>query len=317
MLTSSSSGRGGGGRAAPDIRRVLILGHSGFIGSRLEKIFRAESPRIEVVGLSVETHESAVDLTIPDCEKRLSAHLDSQTAVIMCSAIKRQMGDTLENFLQNMAMVSNTARLLQNTPVGRFLYFSSTAVYGEDIHNPNITEETAVHPTSYYGISKFTAECLLRKAFEKQKFSSLLILRPATVYGPGEDGYAYSPSGFIKSLLDRRPITFWGDGEEKREFVYIGDLVKLVHRLTFHSHAGVLNIVNGKSHTFRQVLDIASRMVPGEKTIDSKPRSKNKVDNGFLNVSLMRLVPDFSFTPLEDGMRQTFEHLSSNRPPDP
>ena len=50
-----------------------------------------------------------------------------------------------------------------------FHFFSSSAVYGEDIHNTHITEETPVCPTSYYGLAKYTAERLYAKTIGSQK----------------------------------------------------------------------------------------------------------------------------------------------------
>ena len=49
----------------------------------------------------------------------------------------------------------------------------NTAVYGEDVHNTRISEDTPVHPTSYYGIAKYSSECLFRKVIDTQKESTL------------------------------------------------------------------------------------------------------------------------------------------------
>ena len=177
------------------IRRVLILGHTGFIGSALAEVFRASEPRVEVIGMSTPE----IDLTA--AAVWLEKFFEPQTAVLMCAAIKRQRGDTLENFLKNLSMVTHLSPLLQERSVGRFVYFSSAAVYGEDIHNTRITEETAVCPRSYYGMVKFASECLLRKACEKHDPSPLVVLRPATVYGPGQRWVDYGPTRFVQAYL--------------------------------------------------------------------------------------------------------------------
>ncbi len=101
----------------------------------------------------------------------------------MC-AIKRQFSDNLDAFVQNVKMVVNLCRLPQDHPVARL--FCSAAVYGEDIENTNIREESAICPTSYYGIEKYTSECLLRKAFEGRDQRWLFIMRPPLVYSPGD-----------------------------------------------------------------------------------------------------------------------------------
>lgn len=286
-----------------DIKCILILGHSGFIGSHLEKYFHSLSPEIEVVGRSLPT----VDLTKKEDIVKLSDLFNLETAVIMCAAIKRQFGDNLGTFSQNLSMSINLCRLLEECPVRRFVFFSSAAVYGEDVHNMNITEQTPVHPTSYYGMAKYISECLLRKAIERQEQSSLLILRPPLIYGPGEPGETYGPVKFIKAALNKEQITLWGDGTERRDFIFIEDIVKIVYHLTFHEYVGVVNIASGKSYTFKDAIEIVSSFISDELKIISRPRTKKKVDNEFCNTRFANLLKDFSFVSLDEGIKRTFE----------
>lgn len=286
-----------------EIRRVLILGESGFIGNHLKEFFCNQSPEIEFIGRSFPL----IDLTKEKQALALADLFDLETAVVMCAAIKKQLGDSLDTLSQNLKIAMNLCRLLQEHPVARFVFFSSAAVYGEDIHNTDITEETPVQPTSYYGIAKYAAERLFRKVIAQQEQSSLLILRPPLVYGSGDQAESYGPSGFIRAAIRRERITLWGGGSEQREFIFIEDLVKIVHRLTFHKYDGIVNVVSGRSYTFKDALEIISRLVPFELQTDSRPRTKRKVDNGFRNELLLELLPDFCFTDLKEGIKHTFE----------
>lgn len=286
-----------------EVRRVLIFGHTGFIGSTLARHFRDHLTDIEVIGWSLPT----VDLTKARDVATLADLFDLSTAVIMCAAIKKQLGDSLEIFSQNLKMVVNLCQLLKDRPVQQFIYFSCTAVLGEDIHNTNITEETSVCPTSYYGVGKHTGERLLYKAVEFQTESSLLALRRPLVYGPEDQSRSYGPSGFVWAAVNGRKITLWGDGTERGEFIFVEDLAKIVHRLTFHKYDGVLNVVSGRSYTLKEALDIISRLVRFGLQIGSPTRTKRKVDHGFNNRLLTELLPSFSFTDLEDGIKRTFD----------
>lgn len=286
------------------IKRALILGHSGFIGGALMRTLGAR-PGLTVEGVSPGT----IDLTNAQDAGSLAAKFTPETAVILCSAIRRQDGDNQENFFRNLSMAANLAPLLAERPVGRFVYFSSAAVYGEDVEGRGIGESTPVRPTSYYGAAKFAAECLLRKAVEKQSPSPLLILRPPTVYGPGGLGAGsnYSPAGFLLAALRGRPLTLWGDGSELREFVLLDDLVRVVDDLLDHPFSGTLNVVSGVSRSFREAADIAYRLADAPARIDERPRSKNKADHGFNGSLLRSLLPGFQFASLEDGMRRLCE----------
>lgn len=281
------------------IKRVLILGHSGFIGSNLERLLRAEG--LETVGFSpVE-----IDLTRKEDAAKLASYFEPETAVVMCAAIKRQSGDTLENFEKNLAMTAAVAPLLQERPVGRFIYFSSTAVYGEDVHDLAIDERTPARPTSYYGIAKYASERILLKAVEK-KPSPLVLLRPPTIYGADEPGRPYGPLGFLRAASAGEPVTLWGDGSELREFVYIDDACRAVRALLDSGFAGALNLVSGRSVSFRQVLDAVGRLAPLP-PVQTRPRSKDKADHAFVARLLPELLPNFRFTSLEEGLKKAHE----------
>jgi len=280
--------------------RVLVLGHTGYIGSRLAAAFREMPPPLSVIGGSAPS----LDLTASSSVAALEQLLAPDCALVVCAAIKKQLGDTLESLTQNLAMIMNVCRALEAKPVGRVVYFSSAAVYGEDVAHDTITEATPVQPTSLYGIGKFTAERLLLRTVGRQPGSSLLILRPALVYGPHEPGYYYGPSGFLSKARARSPITLWGDGSECREFLYVDDVVEIVRRLTLGGATGVLNVVSGVSRTYLDALDAVAALLGERPVVTSKPRTKEKVDHFFDNAALRRACPEALFTPLSEAMRR-------------
>lgn len=286
-----------------DIRRVIILGNTGFIGGHLERFFRQRSPEIEIVGRSFPDF----DLTKAEDTFSIAEFLDLQTAVVMCSAIKKQLGDTVDAFSQNLLMAVNMCHLLQSHPAKRLVFISSAAVYGEDIHNTNITEETPIQPRTYYGTAKYAAECLFRKTVEGQGQTQLAIARPALVYGGGDRSYSYGPCGFIKAALNQEQIILWGDGTELREFVFVEDTVKILHELAVADCEGVFNIASGRSYTYVEALGIIEELVQSKIPVTSRPRTKEKVDHKFDTSHLAKLLPNISFTNLAEGMRQTYQ----------
>lgn len=285
------------------IKRILILGNTGFIGSHIEKKLRQFFPDKEIIGQSVRH----IDLTEEESIKKLEKVLSPETAVVMCAAIKKQLGDNLSTFQKNIKIVINVCQALQHSTVARFIYFSSAAVYGEDVQNTTLTEETPVAPISYYGIAKYISECLLLKVFQELGKEKIVILRPAVVYGPDEPGKFYGPSGFVKSVLCQEPITLWGDGNEYREFIFIDDVVNIVINLIFHNYSGIINVASGRSYTFQEILDIIERFLSLKLNINSRLRTKPRVDHRFNNALLKRLCPRVSFTSLEEGIHHVIE----------
>lgn len=284
----------------PPIGRVLVLGHGGFIGGALMRRLAAERPGLDVSGKSYPEF----DLTSAERARSLSGFFEPETAVVMLSAVKRQGGDTLENYLANVAMTANLCAAMEKRGPGRLIYLSSAAVYGEDAHDLAITEKTPVRLRSYYGMAKHACERLLEKTFQPKAGKGLVLLRPATVYGPGEPDAGYTPTGFLRKALAGEEIVLWGDGTELREFIYIDDLTVLLERLILGGFSGTLNIVSGRSRSFRDALDAVGALLGGVPEERSRPRSKAKADNVFVPDALKALFPGFVFTSLEDGLKK-------------
>lgn len=289
--------------AGDNLKKIIILGHTGFVGRNLEKFFKKNYPFIEILGKSLPS----MDLTKYDEASLLKDIFDDKTAVIMCSAIKRELGDSLDNFEMNVAMVCNICRILEKHPVKRFIYLSSTAVYGEDIHNLHISESTPTNPNSYYGIAKYASENLLRRIVNSEETGTLAIVRPPVIYGYG-DQPRYGPSQFIDSALNNNPITLWGDGTEKREFLFIEDAVNLINNLVFHTYEGALNLTSGKSYAFTEIIDTISSIINSKIKIKFQERTKNKVDHAFSNKLITGLFPNFRFTLIKEGIEKTMQH---------
>jgi len=285
-----------------EIDRIVIFGHTGFIGRHLERFLKEKHPELEIIGASLPS----VDLTKDSAP--VKGLFGMKTAVIMLSALKREHGDNLDNFLKNVKMAVNVCKQIENNPVKRFIYFSSAAVYGEDVQNLSINEDSPVTPTTYYGIAKHSCERLLRKATGSGKGSALTILRPPIIYGPG-DNSGYSPSGFAKTAMRGETIKLWGDGTEKREFIFVEDVARAVEKLVLNNHDCTLNLASGKSYTFAEIIDELSKLTNSEIKVESRKRTKEKADHGFENTALLKVFPEFSFTPLSEGLKKTIDAI--------
>jgi UDP-glucose 4-epimerase len=154
-------------------------------------------------------------------------------------------------------------------------------------------------------MAKFSSECMVRKAAADT--TSVVILRPPTVYGPGERVMAYGPRSFVDAVIRRVPIVLWGDGTEQREFVFIDDLVEVVRRMMSSDCEGVFNVVSGVSYTFLDVLDTVTALAQFSPDVTSRVRTKHKVDHRFVNQLLIEQLPGIQFTDLKEGLRRTYE----------
>lgn len=291
-------------QSGPAPSPVVLLGHTGFIGRRLYAALAREAGR----SISVFSSQAA-DLTQKaDCA-RLEPVLTPETSLIWLAAVKRQQGDSLATLETNLQICLNLAEVLVRKPVRQVIFLSSTAVYGEDVaYAEPIDEATPPQPTSYYGMAKVFAEQILTKACAALPQTSLLMLRPPLVYGPGEARPSYGPNLFSLALKQAEPsLTLWGQGEELREFLHVDDLVGLIRALLDKPLSGTFNAVSGQSHSFRAVVEALAELGQRQPALSYRARTKACVDHRFDAARLRQALPEFRFRGLREGLLTLLE----------
>lgn len=288
--------------------KFLIIGGSGYIGSALTNTILSKYQNSNVISIGSRD----LNLTDENAFLKLDKMIDPNTIVYFCSGIKKQLGDSLETYSTNLGMVYNFLKSKNLLESKKFVYLSSAEVYGENIDNLQIDERFPMLPTSYYGMSKKHCEELIRLTFRKKNFENFVLARMPLVYGHDENQLIYGPSGFVKNALAGKTQIFWGDGHEKRNFLYIEDLIDVLVHLADTKFTGVLNIANTESNSFVDITNILHELgLP--LALEQRLRTKQKVDQGY-NVSLLRKIyPNFEAHSLKDGMKKLLRIIDNSR----
>ena len=129
----------------------------------------------------------------------------------------------------------------------RQVYISSDAIYA-DVKG-KISEKSIASPNSLHGLMHLTRELMLRNKFEK----ILCILRPTLIYGPGDTHNGYGPNRFINLALKNKSIPIFGNGEEKRDHIFIEDVVNIIFKCIVNDARGILNLASGKVYSFKHI----------------------------------------------------------------
>ena len=222
--------------------RYLVTGGAGFIGSHVVETLLKRGKRIRVLDNfftgkreNLETMRGDVELIEGDVRDSALCRevMNGVEAVIHLAALHevvRSVECPMETHEVNVTGTLNLLMSAREAGVKKFVFASSSAVYGENPANPR-TESMRPAPTSSpYAVSKLAGEHYC------QMFRSLygldtVCLRFFNVYGPRQDAastYAAVIPKFISLLLAGTAPTIYGDGEQSRDFTFIMDCVSAV-----------------------------------------------------------------------------------------
>ena len=275
--------------------RVVILGSSGFIGSHLMTYFSKAG--IETFGIS----SKAIDLSQPQADRALAEVIRKEDVVIFASCITREKGEDIPTFMKNLAMAQNVSLLLETQGCAHVVYLSSDAVYQDGLSL--VREDSEIKPGGLYGLTHVAREGMVTYAAAKAKIP-LTILRPCAVYGKGDTHNGYGPNRFLKTATEEGKISLFGEGEERRDHIYVGDVCRLMDLCIKHHLTGILNLATGKSHSFGEVAQTVQLVLSKSFSIEGSPRRSPITHRHFDITALCKVFPSFSFTTLEQGLRE-------------
>lgn len=275
---------------------ILILGNRGFIGSVVFQTLHARYGE-HVRGFSSKD----LDLTVEQSSEELARQSSHETALVVVSGIRDHSLDALK---KNVAMMVHVGEVIEKQPISHCIYLSSMSVYGSDPKDEIITEKIHLNLDSLYALGKYAGEAVLQKACANTK-TPFLILRLPRVYGHGDTHANYGPAAFVAGIAARGEMVLYGDGEELREFLYVEDLANIVDLSIRAKTTGVINVVSGVSHSFAKAAEILKHIVQKPFAIHHLPRTGWRFDEHYDNTQFQTAFSDYSFTPLEEGLRRS------------
>lgn len=232
--------------------------------------------------------------------------------VIHMASFPRQKVVNANPQLGSRAMSEGLLNLLENAKkhkVGKFLYISSSMVYGD--FTDDVTEDAQCRPQGQYGIMKLAGEWLVRD-YTRSTGMFHTIIRPSAVYGPldVEDRVI---AKFMLTAMRGGTLKVNGAGETL-DFTYVDDAATgiVAAALSKNTNNKTYNIT--KSHS-RSLLDAANLAVKiaGKGTIEVRDKDADFPSRGALNIDAARR--DFAYSPqvdVEEGFQEYFNWLNNS-----
>ena len=307
--------------------RCLVTGVAGFIGSHLAERLLQEGHEVvgvdcftdyyarrvkesNLAGLREQSDFHFVEMDL--CTAEIKSCLDGVDCVFHHAAqpgVRTSWGETFRIYADDNVLA--TQRLLEacrGGAVRRFVYASSSSVYGDTVDLP-VTENSPTRPVSPYGVTKLAGEhlCYLYRANFRLP---TVALRYFTVYGPRQrpDMAFYR---FIEAIHSGKPIQIYGDGEQSRDFTFVADAVD-ANMLTLRipaEQAGcegwqVWNIGGGCRASVNQIIGLLEPLVGRKAVLHYGQAQHGDARHTWAETSAARR--DLGFAPrtgLEEGLQ--------------
>lgn len=267
------------------MKRALVMGGGGFIGSHLARRLKREGAWVRVVDLQRPRYAptAADDFIVGDlrdpqaCTAALQGGFDEvyQLAADMGGAGFISSGANDADIMRNSALINlNVLNACTRAKIGRIFYSSSACVYPErnqlDPAHPNCREDSVypAAPDSEYGWEKLFSERLYL-SHARNHGVTVRIARFHNIFGPEgswNDGREKVPAALCRKIALAAPkseIEIWGDGLQTRSFLYIDECLEASLRLMRSDCAEPVNIGSDQMLTINQlarlIMDVANK----------------------------------------------------------
>ena len=339
-------------KANEKVRRVLVTGGAGFIGSRLseflaskgwqvtaidnlnnyydpklklERLHRMGINRVNDYGSSVSSifpNLEFIRLDIVDREALNNLFAEKNFDSVMNLAAQAGVRYSIENpytyVENNLVGFINLLECARHFPLRRFVYASSSSVYGGNEKTPFSESDNVDNPVSLYAATKKSNE-LMARAYHNLYGIPAIGLRFFTVYGPwGRPDMA--PMLFADAITQGRPIKVFNNGNMSRDFTYIDDIVEGIYRVldsdvAIDKEHDVYNIGFGKPVKLMDFISVLEKSLGVSAEKDFLPMQPGDVMATFADTS--RLARDYDYSPridIEEGVKRFAEWFRNFKP---
>src|SRR5688572_7031050 len=312
------------------VKTWLVTGSAGFIGSHLvEHLLRAGQKVVSLdnfatghranlreveqsVGPEAWRRHRFIEASIVDAEacREACQGVDIVLHQAALGSVPRSIADPVPTHETNVTGLVNMLVAARDAEVQRFVYASSSSIYGDDATLPKVEPITG-EPLSPYAASKQANE-LYADVFARCYGMQTVGMRYFNVFGARQDpegAYAAVIPRWIRALLTSAPVEVNGDGETSRDFCYIANVVQanLLAALTEEPHAlnQAYNIAVGENTSLNRLLEIVASLLGVQVAPVYRPFRPGDVRHSLADISQARKLLGYRPThSLTSGLRE-------------
>ena len=295
--------------------KILVTGGYGLVGSEFKK-------------------PNFIPLSSSEADLRVRKDVDNVfntikfDSVIHCAGkvggLRGNMNNKGQFFYDNIMINTNVIESARVNGIKKLVSFLSTCVFPNQVDYPLTESKIHLGPPHFsndaYAYAKRMADVQIR-AYKEQYDLNYKSVIPTNIYGPN-DNYDIVNGHVIPSLIhkcylareNKTPLTIWGTGEPLREFIFSRDVAKLTEWvLDNYNENEPIILSTSEEISIKDVTNIIVELMnfKGKIIFDSsKPDGQFRKPSD--NSKIKNYLPDFKFTPLYDGLKETIEYFEKN-----
>jgi UDP-glucuronate 4-epimerase len=237
----------------------------------------------------------------PEVVIHLAAKTDTRTSV----------AEPLEYETVNIGGTLNLLELSKDFNIKKFIFASSSSVYGNSAVPPIKETEITDFPLSPYGATKKTGE-ILSYTYSYNHALPVVCLRFFNVYGERMKPVTVLPK-WVKNIFDGKEIEMSGKGTRKRDFTYVGDLVDaIIKSISKGGDFSILNIASSRPVSLRELLKVVEQKSKKKAIVKERESNRASIEMSHANISNAKKTLGWNpKVSLEEGVRRYVSWFSS------
>ena len=293
--------------------KILVTGGSGLVGKHLQ----------DILPEAIYVSSSAYDLTKMDEVREMMIDFEPDTVIHLAARVGGIMDNIncpVDYLEENILMNTNVLKACHQFDVDKVIAILSTCIYPDKVDTYPMKEKDLFNgpppPTNFsYGFAK---RCMAAHidSYIKQYNKRWSYLIPCNLYGE-YDKYEEHNSHFVSALIRKiyeadDKIEMWGTGKPLRQFMYGGDLARVIKYMIDNDIVDNFNVAPKEVYSIDEIANIGKKACEKDKIVvnydNTKPDGQFRKDVD--SSKLLSVLTDFKFTSLEKGIKKVYDNFS-------
>jgi UDP-glucuronate 4-epimerase len=305
------------------MQTILLTGGAGFIGSHVAERLAARGERVVVLDNFNDFYDPALkrrnaealaaagvrvecgDIRDADRVGELFAgqRFDALIHLAAMAGVRPSLADPLLYQDVNVRGTMVLLEELRHRPATRFVFASSSSVYGSKERVPFREDDEIHHPVSPYAATKRAGE-LIAYTYHHLFGIPTTCLRFFTVYGPRQRP-EMAIAKFVRAALEGQPVPFFGDGSTRRDYTYVDDIVDgVLAALDRCEGYEIYNLGESATTSLSELVELIGSACGRELALDRQPLQPGDVLVTYADVDKARSRLGYApCTPVAEGLR--------------